>query len=305
METAGNAPINVVAILNGSKKIRKSIREAVLYFQNRSAYHLEIERSQYPRHASVLAGQAQKNNVQILLVAGGDGTFHEIINGFDYSLPAPRLILIAAGTGNDFLLGLNQQFSLPKLKNCLENGAWETHDLIQLQTNQKTYYGLNIADIGFGGYVIHLLNKQRSMRISGKFSYALAILRAFVRFKIPTLRVTWNDTSVEGKFLLIAICNGSTFGNGLKVNPEATSQDGKLNLSCIGNVSVIDYLKQLPKLKSGRIIEHPEVNYTTCTKGNIEVIAGNAYLEVDGEVLEIGKSVSFEIKSACIEIAKI
>lgn len=305
METAGNAPINVVAILNGSKKIRKSIREAVLYFQNNSAYHLEIERSQYPRHASVLAGQAQKNNVQILLVAGGDGTFHEIINGFDYSLPAPRLILIAAGTGNDFLLGLNQQFSLPKLKNCLENGTWETHDLIQLQTNQKTYYGLNIADIGFGGYVIHLLNKQRSMRISGKFSYALAILRAFVRFKIPTLRMTWNDTSVEGKFLLIAICNGSTFGNGLKLNPEATSQDGKLNLSCIGNVSVIDYLKQLPKLKSGRIIEHPEVNYTTCTKGNIEVIAGNAYLEVDGEVLEIGKSVSFEIKSACIEIAKI
>lgn len=304
METEDKLRIHVVAILNGSKRVRKNVREALDFFTNNDLYRLEIKRTHFPRHATQLGKKAQQH-AQILLVAGGDGTFHEVVNGFDYSLRIPRLILIAAGTGNDFLLGLNQQFSISKLKNCLENSTWETHDLIQLETNQKIYYGLNIADIGFGGYVIHLLNKQRSIRISGKFSYALAILRAFVRFKIPTLRLTWEQNSVEGKFLLIAICNGSTFGNGLKVNPTATSKDGKLNLSCIGNVSVIDYLKQLPRLKSGKLIEHPEVDYASCTNGKIEIISGKAYLEIDGETLEIGENVSFEIKKACIEIAKI
>lgn len=304
MGTEDKLPIHVVAILNGSKKVRKFVQEALDFFLQNATYHLEIKRTNFPQHATQLAKEVQQH-AQILLVAGGDGTFHEVVNGFDYKLPLPRLILMASGTGNDFLLGLKQQFSVEKLKRCLEDSAWKKHDLIQLHTLQKTYYGINIADIGFGGFVIHLLNKQRKLRVAGKFSYGLAILRAFVRFKIPTLRLSWNDQHLEGKFLLIAICNGSTFGNGLIVNPEANSQDGKLNLSCIGNVSVLDYIKQLPHLKSGQKIIHPEVNYSSCTAGKIEVIAGKAYLEVDGEVLEIGDSIAFNVCEAQLEIAAI
>jgi diacylglycerol kinase family enzyme len=292
----------VVAIVNGSKKLRAVVKETFAFFEKNPDYHLEIQFSKYEKHASVLAGEAQTAKAEIVVVAGGDGTFHEVVNGFDYSRPIPKLILIEAGTGNDFLLGKKQQFSVEKMAGCLKNDIWEKNDLIQIQTDNQTHYSLNIADIGFGGYVIHLLNKQRKLKITGKFSYALAILRAFITFKIPMLRYQFGETKIEGKHLMIAICNGSVFGNGLTINPEAKSTDGVLHITTIGNVSVIDYLKQLPKLKSATKIVHPEVTYHLCEKGRIDVVSGKAYLEADGEIIEIGNQVDFEIKKKAVEI---
>ncbi len=292
----------VVAIVNGSKKLRAVVKETFAFFEKNPDFQLEIQYSKYDKHASILAGEAQTAKAEIVVVAGGDGTFHEVINGFDYSEPIPKLILIAAGTGNDFLLGKKQQFSVEKMSDFLQNGIWEKNDLIQIQTDNQTHYSLNIADIGFGGYVIHLLNKQRKIKITGKFSYALAILRAFITFKIPVLRYQFGETKKEGKHLMIAICNGSVFGNGLTINPEAKSTDGVLQITTIGNVSVIDYLKQLPKLKSATKIVHPEVDYHFCEKGRIDVVSGKAYLEADGEIIEIGKRVDFEIMKNAVEI---
>jgi YegS/Rv2252/BmrU family lipid kinase len=292
----------VVAIVNGSKKLRAVLKETFAFFEKNPDYQLEIQFSEYQKHASFLAGEAQTAKADIVVVAGGDGTFHEVINGFDYMQSIPKLILIAAGTGNDFLLGKKQQFSVEKMADCLKKDIWETNDLIQIQTEDQTHYSLNIADIGFGGYVIHLLNKQRKLKITGKFSYALAILRAFITFKIPVLRYQFGETKLEGKHLMIAICNGSVFGNGLTINPEAKSTDGVLEITTIGNVSVIDYLKQLPKLKSAAKIVHPEVSYHHCEKGRIEVLSGKAYLEADGEIIEIGNQVVFEIKKNAVEI---
>ncbi len=292
----------VVAIVNGSKKLCAVVKETFAFFEKNPDYQLEIQFSNYQKHASILARETQNVNTDIVVVAGGDGTFHEVINGFDYAQPIPKLILIAAGTGNDFLLGKKQQFSVEKMVDCLKNEIWQKNDLIQIQTDDQTHYSLNIADIGFGGYVIHLLNKQRKIKITGKFSYALAILRAFITFKIPVLRYQFGETKKEGKHLMIAICNGSVFGNGLTINPEAKSTDGVLHITTIGNVSVIDYLKQLPKLKSATKIVHPEVAYHLCEKGRIEVLSGKAYLEADGEIIEIGNQVDFEIKKNAVEI---
>lgn len=300
--TDNSALKKVVAIVNGSKKLSAVVKETFAFFEKHHDYQLEIHVSKYQKHASILASEAQTAKAEIVIVAGGDGTFHEVINGFDYTQPIPKLILIAAGTGNDFLLGKKQRFSVEKMADCLQNGIWEKNDLIQIQTDDETHYSLNIADIGFGGYVIHLLNKQRKIKITGKFSYALAILRAFITFKIPVLHYQFGETKKEGKHLMIAICNGSVFGNGLTINPEAKSTDGVLHITTIGNVSVIDYLKQLPKLKSAKKIVHPEVAYHLCEKGRIEVLSGKAYLEADGEIIEIGNHVDFEIKKNVVEI---
>ena len=292
----------VVAIVNGSKKLSAVVKETFAFFEKNPDFQLEIQYSKYQKHASILASEAQTAKAEIVVVAGGDGTFHEVINGFDYSKPIPKLILIAAGTGNDFLLGKKQRFSVEKMADYLKKGIWEKNDLIQIQTENQKHYSLNIADIGFGGYVIHLLNKQRKLKITGKSSYALAILRAFITFKIPVLRYQFGETKKEGKHLMIAICNGSVFGNGLTINPEAKSTDGILHITTIGNVSVIDYLKQLPKLKSATKIVHPEVAYHLCEKGRIDVVSGKAYLEADGEIIEIGNQVDFEIIKKVVEI---
>jgi diacylglycerol kinase family enzyme len=44
---------------------------------------------------------------------------------------------------------------------------------------------------------------------------------------------------------MVAICNGTIFGDGLTINPFAKINDGKLNITLLGNVSLLDYIKNL------------------------------------------------------------
>jgi diacylglycerol kinase family enzyme len=65
----------------------------------------------------------------------------------------------------------------------------------------------------------------------------------------------------------------------------ANVQDNLLNITSIGNVSLLDYFKNLGKLKRGELINHPEVEYKTIQ--NITVFHKNqpCPIEVDGEFI--------------------
>ena len=88
--------------------------------------------------------------------------------------------------------------------------------------------------------------------------------------------------------LIVAICNGSIFGDGLTINPYAKINDGKLKITLLGKVSFLDYIKNLKNLKSGKRINHPEAIYFESEKIAISVVEGTAVSEVDGEYLTSG-----------------
>ncbi len=86
---------------------------------------------------------------------------------------------------------------------------------------------------------------------------------------------------------MIAICNGGVFGNGLTINPYAKMDDGTLNITLLGKVSLFDYIMNLKKLKAGIPIKHPEAHYLVTNKIEIKLIKGKSSSEMDGEFLEI------------------
>ena len=61
----------------------------------------------------------------------------------------------------------------------------------------------------------------------------------------------------------------------------AKADDGILEIICVGDISLFDYLKQLPKLKKGEKIDHPEVHYFSSPWVEI---SGKSRLEKDGEM---------------------
>jgi diacylglycerol kinase family enzyme len=105
-----------------------------------------------------------------------------------------------------------------------------------------------------------------------------------VQFSKPVLKVE-SDFMYQGKVLTLAVCNSSYFGYGLCIAPLADIQDKFLNITCIGNVSLWDYFKNIGNIKRGKIINHPKVNYTTIK--NIDVFHVNkpCPIECDGEFI--------------------
>lgn len=306
MEMEDNTfPKRIAAILHGKKRKTSFLKNVLHGLENHPNYELQIFQSSNANDQSVLGNHVQCLGFAIVLIAGGDGSFHQVINGFDFSISIPKLILIPAGTGNDFISGKKYSCSMDAILNALATESWEPNDLILLESDTKRTYSLNSADVGFGGYVIHLLNRQRRFLDLGKINYAVAILRAFLSYKTSSIRLNFNGKRIEGPHLMIAICNGPVFGNGLTIHPAANSTDGILNITQIGAVSLRDYLKQVRKLKSGQFIQHPEVNYhTTAESISIELLSGKGYVQADGELVSCDNKISFQLIPNRIQILK-
>ena len=161
---------------------------------------------------------------------------------------------------------------------------------------------MNIADVGFGAAVVEILNKQRKY-LGGKASYALAILRTFLRFKTPHLTIQSPSYQYSGPVFMVAFCNGDMFGDGLYIHPGAKVNDGVMNITLLKKIGLMDYVRNLKNLKTGKRINHPEAFYFTENELSIMVSKGKAVTETDGEHLATAE-IRVSIVPSAIQLLK-
>lgn len=278
--------IKVAFVVNGSRNLNSNVRDLISLCEKEPLLSVQKHFTTRTKEAIQLAEKCSQEEVDYIVAVGGDGTVNEVLNGMmNYIGKKAALAIVPNGTGNDFLKGTKFPLNFSNFIRAIKEQSTNQIDIAQLNTSSETHYFINIADVGFGGKVVQILGRQRSF-IGGKISYSLAILRAFITYRKPLLEIYTSDFHFKGPVLMIAICNGSVFGNGLTINPFAKINDGKLNITLLGRVTLIDYVRNLTKLKLGKQIVHPEAKYLETESITIKVIKGNAVSEMDGEYLK-------------------
>ena len=278
---------SLIFIINGAKKQSKKLTEIFNCFTNSTFFSkVELVFTQYPGHATKIASEAT-TKFDYLIVVGGDGTLNEVINGIE--LNSEVIIgLLPYGTGNDFAKGQNLQLNAHFLLNLITNNSIKNIDIGFIKgldaDNSMDRRFINIADIGLGGFVTQHILKNNTRFLSGKLKYAQAILKGIIQYSKSKIIVN-GDYDFQGKILTLAICNSQYFGYGLCIAPMANVMDDTLNITRIGNVSLLDYFKNLGKLKKGKLIKHPEVDYKTIQNINVFHQDQPCPIEVDGEFI--------------------
>ncbi|NVK64537.1 MAG: diacylglycerol kinase family lipid kinase [Flavobacteriales bacterium] len=290
----------VSLIVHGHRKLSEKTRETLALLQGETMLQIKIYKTKGPGDASEIAIKASKHS-DVIVAVGGDGTCNEVINGLMIK-PKDHIIfgVIPNGTGNDFVRNFPPFDPYTFVVGIIENSV-KRIDLGKIQFGKATRYFLNVADIGFGAKVIDTLNKQRSSGVSGKFSYNLAILRSFISYRKPELKIRSEHFEFEGKSLMIAFSNGTTFGSGLQIFPGAKLDSGKLGLTIIGDVSLGEYAKNLGNLRKGRRIDHPQVKYYEFEKLHVHTTLDDLYVETDGEIAG-RSSITVEVIPSAIQI---
>jgi YegS/Rv2252/BmrU family lipid kinase len=290
--------IKIAFIVNQSRKLTRAVQEVIDLCQQEKSFDSEFFYTQKQNDASQFAYDCAKKQFDFIVAIGGDGTVNEVVNGM-CKVPETNsaLAVLPNGTGNDFFKSAQLKRQPQLFVEALRNKTTKPLDIAKVEFSNKTVYFANIADVGFGGRVVEILNEQRKY-IGGKASYALAILRAFIGYRKPRLEITTSEYHFEGPVLLVAICNGSIFGNGLTINPFAKVDDGMLNITLLGNVTLFDYVRNLKKLKLGQVIDHPEAHYLKTDRVTIKLKSGKAVAELDGEYFPEGECTISLIKHA-------
>jgi diacylglycerol kinase (ATP) len=278
--------VKIVLIINGAQKLKNKAKQLIHYCDE----HHQIESTVYitkeAKEATTIAYNVAKEYPHAIIAVGGDGTINEVLNGImKFEGPKPFLGIIPNGTGNDFVRSAKLTLSSDDFISALLTSQTKEIDVLKISTEHLMKYFINIADIGFGGKVVEIMNKQRKF-IKGHFAYNLAILTGFLTFKRPIITIKTADFFYTGSVLMAAVCNGSIFASGININSFAKLDDNKINITLFGKLSLFHYLYYLPRILKGKPISHPQVTYLETEYVEIEQDDDNGFAEIDGELLE-------------------
>lgn len=148
-----------------------------------------------------------------IILIGGDGTIHRLVNTIDMSKIKQSIWMVRGGTGNDFLRSLNKKDLLVPIQKHLKR-------LPTVQIGNQTLSFINGVGIGLDGLVGMYIENEFKKKT--KLSFLKATLKAFWKHKPNEMRFRFHDHEVTHQRVWMAsVMYGSTFGGGMKIAPLA------------------------------------------------------------------------------------
>lgn len=205
-----------------------------------------------------------------IIVAGGDGSVHEAVNGILRSRNSAALGVIPTGTGNDFAkacsISLNWEHATRLLVDRLV--ANQTARPIDVGKMNDRYFA-NGAGVGFDAKVTR--TAQSIDLPIGDLVYLIAIFAAMLDgIETPRIKITADDYSWDGPLTLANISNGPWVGGMFYIAPMADNSDGQLELVIAKPITRLGILNLLPKLVKGTHLQEPVIVHRTVTKLTIQ-----------------------------------
>jgi YegS/Rv2252/BmrU family lipid kinase len=226
-------------------------------------------------HAAELA-RAALNAGEMPVAFGGDG----LVGAVAGALRGSEAVLgvLPGGRGNDFARNLGLPLDAGAACGVIADGVPQMVDLGVAA--DRTFVG--IATCGLDS-VANLIANQTRLPL-GRFVYIYAGLRALATWRAAafTVRVDGADYRIRG--YTVAVANCASHGGGMRLAPNASIQDGLLDVVLIGQLSKPAFLRAMPKVFDG---SHVRVGAVTVIRGReIEIAADRPFtVFADGDPL--------------------
>jgi YegS/Rv2252/BmrU family lipid kinase len=199
-----------------------------------SLYECEIIKTEYAGHAAELASQCVNDHIDICVAVGGDGTVNEVARSLAHSETA--LGIIPCGSGN----GLARHLCLPMdMKQALQViNAGKTDYFDYGVINDQSFFCT--CGMGFDAYV-SLKFAESGKR--GLATYVENVLKEGLTYKPDTYIITDESGNHQYNAFLVACANASQYGNNAYIAPEASMQDGLLDVIIMEPFNIIEAAK--------------------------------------------------------------
>ncbi len=165
----------------------------------------------------------------ILVAAGGDGTFSDIINAVD---PAQTPVAyLPLGTGNAMRYALKYKGDLIDIAMRIRDGRIHNYDLINCDDKKRAF----TVSVGIESTVIRLRDRYVAQGAVGLKPYLKAVLRSYLKeYKHTDARITIDGEVFEMKNLLsLMVVKHPYYGYGMNVVPRARFHDRRLHICCL------------------------------------------------------------------------
>ena len=271
---------------------QKNITTLIEKFLDKNKFIYDIIFTKYSGHAKLIAKEAIKENYQILVAVGGDGTVNEISSELIYS----DLILgiIPAGSGNGFAFHFGIHKNIKRSILQLNNSKTETIDSGEI----NDFPFVNVSGIGFDAHIAKLFSKSKKR---GLISYIKLIFKE-LSYQSKNYTIRYNKIERQVNAILISFANASQYGNNFKISPFAKVNDEKIDFVIIKDIPrwkipAFLFILAIGKINTSRYVEIIKSNRMhIISNDNKELI------HIDGEPVKINKDIKIKINPKSLKI---
>ena len=257
---------------------------------------VDLKLTSAPDEATEIAAQAARNGSSDVIVAGGDGTINEAIQGMAGS--NARLAIIPRGTANVLARELNLPLDDEQATVVAALGKTRRIHLgrATVETTGTSRLFVLMAGIGLDASVVQRVQPRLKKRI-GKGAFWVSGLSHLADWKPSVFSLDIEGREYTGTFA--AIGKAARYGGDLAITPGARLEEPEFEICIIETVSRIGYLRLLSyALRAGMPKDKPGVRFVKAARVEAK---GDAPVQIDGELIG-SLPMRFEIASESLHV---
>jgi YegS/Rv2252/BmrU family lipid kinase len=244
-------------------ELRRDLERVVAYLKERG-WRVAIRATRQPGDATELARVAVAARCKAVLVGGGDGTVHEVVNGLVGSETAMGVLPV--GTGNVWAkeiglptLGFTQPDRLLAAARMLVDGEVRWVDVGRAGER----YFLNSAGVGIDATVVAQMEPRTrtAKKLGGVLPYLVAGLSIARDFRGARSTIVVDGRAVHTTMLLVVVSNIQLYGGVVKMTPEARLDDGLLDVRIFRGMGPAWVFRHVAGVFTHRHLRDPMVSH--------------------------------------------
>jgi len=281
----------IINPISGGKGKDGFEKEGQLYL-NHELFDAQYVFTKKPNHGAELATEAIKENCDIVVAVGGDGTINEIAKTL---VNTPVILgIIPEGSGNGLARFLEIPSTIKDAIAILNNFQVKRIDSGLLNDR----YFFNMAGIGFDAVISNRFDKES---IRGPFGYMKTVFSEISGYKSQVYEFNIDGKQFKREAFMISLANSPQYGNNAIVSPKASVCDGLLDV-CI--------VKPFPLYLFPKMLFHL-FNKTADKSEYVDIIKGKEItikrglegdVHVDGEPIFLGKEITVSILPESLKV---
>lgn len=241
----------------------------------------------------------------LLVVLGGDGTLHEVVNALDTHFEIP-IAYIPCGSGNDFARGISlSRAPLEALTRILETSAPQSYHVLHYTESIQEEEGLATNNVGIGidAAIVARSNTSSSKQALNRFklgslSYLYAAMQVLAKQKGFPIMIEANGKAIGfDNAFLCTTTKHPYFGGGVAIAPEADSKSKTIDLIVVERIHLLKIVRLIGQLLKKKHMKSKYVHHFQSQTIRI-VSTTSQYGQADGE--ELG-SRPFDIHFSTVE----
>lgn len=281
----------VINPISGGKK-KSAFNKQVLEVLDLEKFDPTFQITDHPNHAFELGKSAIEDGYDAVVAVGGDGTINELGSAILGSNMPLGIVPEGSGNGLALYLGipLNESAAIRRIN------RFETVDVDTGEINGRNFF--NIAGLGFDASVSDHFATEN---IRGPIGYLNSVINVWNKFKPSKYTLVIDGKEYIREAFMISVANSPQYGNNAYIAPQASINDGLLDVCIVHKFPI--YL--VPKMVFHLFTKSADQS------DYVEIIPGKAItivrdekgpVHVDGEPVEMGETLNINIKHKSLKI---